>query len=114
MPSSGILCHVALVRNNVSEELRASIIRVTRICELAATLAITIYPRMLQGNTKSYLVATYGQHPKFTYSHHPDDGGASSSKTSFLPRATWHNIPEDGILRSLQCLQEHSLVAILK
>jgi hypothetical protein len=35
-----MLCHVALVRTDVSEELRASIIRVTRIGELG-TLAVT-------------------------------------------------------------------------
>jgi hypothetical protein len=35
MPSSGMLCHVALVRTDLSEELSASIIRVTGICELA-------------------------------------------------------------------------------
>jgi hypothetical protein len=34
MASSGMLRRVALVRTNVSEELSASIIRVTRICEL--------------------------------------------------------------------------------
>jgi hypothetical protein len=40
MPSSGMLRRVALVRTDVSEELSASIIKVTRIDELG-TLAIT-------------------------------------------------------------------------
>jgi hypothetical protein len=38
--SSGMLRRVAFIRIDVSEELRASIIRVTRICELG-TLAVT-------------------------------------------------------------------------
>jgi hypothetical protein len=41
IPSSGTLCHVALVRTDVSEERSASIIRVTRISELGTTLAVT-------------------------------------------------------------------------
>jgi hypothetical protein len=69
MPFSGMLCHVALVRADVSEELSASIIRVTRIGELGRTLAVTLVMEAL-----------------------------NSSETSVLTRATWHNIPEDGIL----------------
>jgi hypothetical protein len=34
-----MLCHVALVRTDVTEELSASIIRVTRISELGTMLA---------------------------------------------------------------------------
>jgi hypothetical protein len=41
MASSGMLRHVALVRTGVSEELSASIIRVTRAGELGITVAVT-------------------------------------------------------------------------
>jgi hypothetical protein len=41
MVFSGMLHHVALVRTDVSEELSASFIRVTRIGELGTTLAVT-------------------------------------------------------------------------
>jgi hypothetical protein len=41
MASSGMLRRMVLVRNVVSEELRASFIRVTRIGELGTTLAVT-------------------------------------------------------------------------
>jgi DNA-binding TFAR19-related protein (PDSD5 family) len=42
MMPSGMLRRVALVRNDVSEELRTSFIRVTRICEIGITLALTL------------------------------------------------------------------------
>jgi hypothetical protein len=45
MVSSGLLRRVALVRTDVSEELSASIIRVTRIGELGTTLDVTSNPR---------------------------------------------------------------------
>jgi hypothetical protein len=41
MVSSGLLRRVALVRTDVSEELSASIIRVTKIGELGTTQAAT-------------------------------------------------------------------------
>jgi hypothetical protein len=41
MASSGMLRHVVLVRTEVSEELSASFIRVTRIGELETTLSVT-------------------------------------------------------------------------
>jgi hypothetical protein len=47
MVSSGMLRHVALVRTDVLEELSTSFIRVTRIGELGATLAVTSNRHML-------------------------------------------------------------------
>jgi hypothetical protein len=61
MASSGMLRRVALVRTDVSEELSAFIIRVTRIGELG-TLAVTSNRRTLRRH--------------FTDSCHSDDGGA--------------------------------------
>jgi hypothetical protein len=58
MSPSEMLRRVALVRTDVSEELSASIIRVTRISELGTTLAVTSNRRMLR-----FL--------------HPDDRGAN-------------------------------------
>jgi hypothetical protein len=47
-----MLRRVALVRTDISEELSASFIRVTRISELGTTLALTSNQRMLWRNTK--------------------------------------------------------------
>jgi hypothetical protein len=51
MASSEMFRRVALVRTDVSEELSASFIRVTRIGELGTTLAVTSNRRMLRRNT---------------------------------------------------------------
>jgi hypothetical protein len=48
MVSSGMLRRVALVRSDVSEELSASFIRVTRIGELGTTQAATSNRRTLR------------------------------------------------------------------
>jgi hypothetical protein len=52
MASSGILRRVALVRTDVSEELSAYFIRVTRIGKLGTTLAVTSNRRTLRRKTK--------------------------------------------------------------
>jgi hypothetical protein len=52
MASSGMLRRVTLVRTDVSEELSASVIRVTRIGELGTTLTVTSNRRTLRRNTK--------------------------------------------------------------
>jgi DNA-binding TFAR19-related protein (PDSD5 family) len=47
MASSGMLRRVALVRKDVSEELNASFIRVTKIGELGTALALSSNRRTL-------------------------------------------------------------------
>jgi hypothetical protein len=56
MATSGMLRRVALVRTDVSEELSASFVRVTRICELGTTPALTSNRRTLRRNTKKYQI----------------------------------------------------------
>jgi demethoxyubiquinone hydroxylase (CLK1/Coq7/Cat5 family) len=59
MASSGMLRRVALVRTDVSEELSASIIRVTHIGELG-TLAVTSNRRTVCISSQRASVASYG------------------------------------------------------
>jgi hypothetical protein len=58
MPSSGMLSRVVLVRTDISGEHSASIIRLTRICELGRTLAVTGNRRTLRRNTKSQVITS--------------------------------------------------------
>jgi hypothetical protein len=53
MASSGMLRRMALVRIEVSEELSASFIRVTRIGELGTMLAATSNRRTLRASVAS-------------------------------------------------------------
>jgi hypothetical protein len=46
---------MALLRSDVSEELSASIMKVTKIGELGTTLAVTSNRRMLRRNTTKFI-----------------------------------------------------------
>jgi hypothetical protein len=82
MASSGVLRRVALVITDVSEELSASIISVTRISELETTLVVT----------SSLILVTLMME------------ALSYSEMSVLKRATRCNIPEDAILSAVSPL----------
>jgi hypothetical protein len=78
MVSSGMLRRVALVRTDVSEELRASFIRETRIGELVRASVVPSSPILV------WLLKE----------------AIRSSDTSVLTRTTLRNAPKDTILQS--------------
>jgi hypothetical protein len=88
---------VALVRTDVSEERIASIIRMTRICELGTTLAVTsnnfaiVIELLVTVNVRNSPIRVTLMMEAIR-----------SSETSVLTRVTWRHVPEDGIL---QCVQ---------
>jgi hypothetical protein len=93
-----MLRRVALVRTDVSEELSASSIRVTRIGEVG-TLAVSSNRSTLRKSVRRLLVAACVVHssPIFVTLIKESPG---SSETSVLSRATRRNNPEDTILHS--------------
>jgi hypothetical protein len=93
-----MLCRVALAITDVSEELSASFIRLTRIDELGTTLAVTSKRRtlvFLRGVRR--LLVTASVVPTSPVLVNLMEA-LSSSETSVLTRATLRNIPGDGIL----------------
>jgi hypothetical protein len=99
MPSSGMLRRVALVRTDLSEELSATIIIMTRIGELGTTLAIISNRRTIQTNKVLRLLVTTNV-PSSLILVTLMMEVISSSETSVLTMATQRNILGDGILHS--------------
>jgi hypothetical protein len=82
MVSSGMLQPVTLVRTDVSEELSASFIKVTRIGELGTTLAVTSNRRTLRRNTSVRRLLVTASVFQFTDYSLPDEGGANFLRNS--------------------------------
>jgi hypothetical protein len=108
MVSSGMIRRVALVRTDVSEELSASFIRVTRIGELGTTLAVTSnrHTHLVFLCSVCRLLVTASIVPSSPILVNLMKEALGSSETSVLTRATRRNIPEDSILQGQYMVKE--------
>jgi hypothetical protein len=111
MASSGILCCVVVVRADVSEELSAFIIRVTRIGELGTTLAVTNKRSTLFVRSVLRLLAT-AKVPSSLILVTLMMVTLNSSETSVVKRTTRCHIPDDVILHSHRRENYKSYIAL--
>jgi hypothetical protein len=95
-----MLRHVTFVRNDVSEQCIASIIRVTRLCELETTLGVTSNPRIVFPRSVLRLLITVKVHSSPILISLIKEA-ILSSETSVFTRAIRRNMPEDDILHNL-------------
>jgi hypothetical protein len=102
-----MLRHVTLVRTDVSEELSASIIRVTRIGELGTTLAVTNNRRTLRQLLVTANVVFSSPILVILMME-----ALSSSETSVLTRTARRNITEDVIHQHQLCSAVYFMFSI--